>query len=182
MKPRGPGRPTSASRRSSFTSAPSRAMRRRWSPTRVAGFPLGLNIMAGSDWIDPAELSGAAAAIIQVDADNAASIKRFQKLAQAVATPLIAAAYEPPLALVRSLVRAGAHDVIPLPLSLDELETSLGPIRDELDEAAQRRRAPRTPSWSASSRASAAWARRRSPASLRSASRTARPGTGAKPA
>lgn len=101
---------------------------------RVAGFPLGLNIMAGSDWIDPAELSGAAAAIIQVDADNAASLKRFQKLAQAVATPLIAAAYEPPLALVRTLVRNGAHDVIPLPLSLDELETSLGPIRDELEK------------------------------------------------
>ena len=58
-----------------------------------------------------------------------ASIKRFQKLAKAAATPLIAAAYEPPLALVRSLVRAGAHDVVPLPLDLDELEASLAPIR-----------------------------------------------------
>jgi pilus assembly protein CpaE len=100
---------------------------------RVAGFPLGLSILAGSDWIDPDEIAGAAAAIIQVDAENSASIKRFQKLAHAVSTPLIAAAYEPPLALVRTLVRNGAHDVIPLPLSLDELETSLGPIRDELD-------------------------------------------------
>jgi pilus assembly protein CpaE len=100
---------------------------------RVAGFPLGLSILAGSDWIDPDELAGAAAAIIQVDAENSASIRRFQKLAHAVSTPLIAAAYEPPLALVRTLVRNGAHDVIPLPLSLDELETSLGPIRDELD-------------------------------------------------
>jgi pilus assembly protein CpaE len=100
---------------------------------RVAGFPLGLSILAGSDWIDPDEIAGAAAAIIQVDAENSASIRRFQKLAHAVSTPLIAAAYEPPLALVRTLVRNGAHDVIPLPLSLDELETSLGPIRDELD-------------------------------------------------
>jgi pilus assembly protein CpaE len=44
----------------------------------------------------------------------------------------MAAAYDPSLALVRELVRAGAHDVIPLPLSADELETALAPLRDEL--------------------------------------------------
>jgi pilus assembly protein CpaE len=99
---------------------------------RVAGFPLALSIISESDWINPEELSGAAAAVVQVDADSATSIKRFQKLAQAVHTPLIAACYEPPLALVRSLIKAGAHDVIPLPLSPDELEATLAPIRDEL--------------------------------------------------
>jgi pilus assembly protein CpaE len=101
---------------------------------RLAGFPLELDIVSTTDWINPEELSGAAAAIIQVDTDSAASVKRFQKLAQTVQTPLIAAAYEPPLALVRSLIRAGAHDVIPLPLSADELEASLAPIRDELSK------------------------------------------------
>jgi pilus assembly protein CpaE len=101
---------------------------------RIAGFPLGLNIVSTTDWINPEELSGAPAAVIQVDSDSAASVKRFQNLANAVQTPLIAACYEPPLALVRSLIRAGAHDVIPLPLSADELETSLGPIRDELSK------------------------------------------------
>jgi pilus assembly protein CpaE len=101
---------------------------------RVAGFPLGLNIIPTADWIEPADLAGAAAAVIQVDADNAASVKRFQKLAQASGTPLIAAAFEPPLALVRSLVRAGAHDVLPLPLSIDDLETALAPIRAELNK------------------------------------------------
>jgi pilus assembly protein CpaE len=99
---------------------------------RAAGFPLALNISSTTDWINPEDLSGSAAAIIEVDADSPTSIKRFQKLARAVQTPLIAAAYEPPLALVRSLVRAGAHDVIPLPLSMDELEASLAPVRDEL--------------------------------------------------
>jgi pilus assembly protein CpaE len=49
-----------------------------------------------------------------------------------VTTPLIAAAYDPPLALVRSLVRAGAHDVVPLPLNIEDLEASLGPVREEL--------------------------------------------------
>ncbi|MFL6725376.1 MAG: CpaE family protein [Sphingomicrobium sp.] len=99
---------------------------------RVAEFPLGLNILPVTDWIDPEELKRAAAAIIQVDPDTASSVKRFQKLAQAVTTPLIAAAYDPPLALVRALVRAGAHDVVPLPLNIEDIEASLGPIREEL--------------------------------------------------
>ena len=103
---------------------------------RVAGFPLSLSVMPVDDWIDPQELSAAAAGVVQVDVDSAASVKRFQKLAQAVSTPLIAAAYEPPLALVRSLVRAGAHDVVPLPLSMDDLETSLAPVRERLDSTA----------------------------------------------
>jgi pilus assembly protein CpaE len=98
----------------------------------VAGFPLSLNVVPVTDWIDPEEISSAAAAVVQVDADSPASVKRFQKLAQAASTPLIAAAYDPPLALVRSLVRCGAHDVVPLPLSVEDLETSLAPIADKL--------------------------------------------------
>ena len=99
---------------------------------RVAGYPLSLNLCPVTDWIDPEEIDGAAAGVIQVDPGTPASIKRFQKLASATQTPLIAAAFDPPLALVRSLIRSGAHDVVPLPLDLAELETSLAPIRDEL--------------------------------------------------
>lgn len=104
--------------------------------SRIAGFPLELTIVGTTDWINPEDVSGAAAAVIQVDSDNGVSVKRFQKLAHAVSAPLIAACYEPPLALVRSLIRAGAHDVIPLPLSAEELEASLAPVRDELDKRA----------------------------------------------
>jgi pilus assembly protein CpaE len=109
--------------------------------TRVAGFSLQLNLVGDTDWIDPEEVSSAAAALIQVDRDKPASVKRFQKLASLTRTPLIAAAYDPPLAFVRSLIRAGARDVVPLPLDMVELETSLAPIaeslsrRDALDEA-----------------------------------------------
>ncbi|MEO6255885.1 MAG: pilus assembly protein CpaE [Sphingomicrobium sp.] len=99
---------------------------------RVAGFPLVLNLLPLTDWIDPEGLDGAAAAVVQVDVDTPASIKRFQKLAASTETKIIAAAYDPPLALVRALVRAGAHDVIPLPLEIADLETSLAPVRDEL--------------------------------------------------
>jgi pilus assembly protein CpaE len=98
---------------------------------RVAGIPLSLNVIPVTDWIDPAELSGATAGVIQVDADSPASVKRFQKLVQSVETPLIAAAYDPPLALVRSLIKMGAHDVIPLPLTIEDLETSVAPVADE---------------------------------------------------
>ena len=99
---------------------------------RVADLPLTINIVPVTDWIDPDELSKALVAIIQVDADNSASIKRFQKLSQLVSTPLIAGVYEPPLALVRSLVRAGAHDVIPLPASIEEVESSLALLKEEV--------------------------------------------------
>jgi len=98
---------------------------------RVAGFPLSLNIIPVTDWIDPEELASATAGVIQVDADSPASVKRFQKLVQSVETPLIAAAYDPPLALVRSLIKMGAHDVVPLPLSLEYLETSVAPVADD---------------------------------------------------
>lgn len=104
---------------------------------RAAGFPLSLTIVPTADRIDPTDISEACAAVVQVDADSPASIKRFQELAGAVTTPLIAAAYEPPLALVRSLVRAGAHDVVPLPLSIEDLETSLTPLRAEMERRQQ---------------------------------------------
>lgn len=99
---------------------------------RAAGLPLGFSLVPLTDWIDPAELSAAAVAVVQVDPGTPASIKRFERLAAATQTPLIAAAYEPPLALVRSLLRSGAHDVLPLPLTLDDLETSLAPLREQV--------------------------------------------------
>jgi pilus assembly protein CpaE len=100
---------------------------------RVLGLPLSLSIVPVTDWIDPAELSAAAVVVVQVDADTPASIKRFEKLVAATETPVIAAAFEPPLALVRTLLRSGAHDVLPLPLSLSELETCLVPLGEQVE-------------------------------------------------
>lgn len=98
---------------------------------RVASLPVSLNIVPVTEWIDPAELGAAAVGVVQVDPDTPASIKRFERLAAATDTPLIAAAYEPPLVLVRSLLRSGAHDVLPLPLTLDDLETSVAPLGEQ---------------------------------------------------
>ena len=103
---------------------------------RVAGFPISLNVAPVTDLIDPEDLAGSAAAVVQVDPAEPTSLMRFEKLASSTRTPLIAAAYEPPLALVRQLVRAGAHDVVPLPLDIADLETSLLPIRDQIQRNA----------------------------------------------
>jgi pilus assembly protein CpaE len=105
--------------------------------TRVAGLPVHLSVLPTSDWINPESLDGAAVALVQVDADSAASMKRFQKLATSSDTPLIAAAYDPPLALVRSLIRAGAHDVLPLPLALADVEVALAPIVEQLSKRSE---------------------------------------------
>ena len=95
---------------------------------RVAGFPLELVIVDTAQPIDESVLAGAAAAVVQVTEGDDRSIARFKKLAEGP-VPLIAAAYEPSMKLVRTLVRAGAHDVVPLPLDPEELETALDPIR-----------------------------------------------------
>jgi pilus assembly protein CpaE len=101
---------------------------------RAAGFPLSLHPCDPASEIDPASLSGLGAAIVEVAADVPASIQRFQALAKKTRTPLIAAVYEAPLALVRNLIRSGAHDVLPLPIELAEIEASLAPLRDKLTQ------------------------------------------------
>ncbi|MCW3797180.1 hypothetical protein OMW55_05075 [Sphingomonas sp. BN140010] len=98
---------------------------------RVCGLPITLSLCPVTEWIDAADVAASAVAVVQVDADSPASIKRFEKLAEMSRTPLIAATYEPPLALVRSLLKSGAHDVVPLPLTLEELEASVTQVRAE---------------------------------------------------
>ena len=107
---------------------------------RASGFPLELVIVDPFEPVDPSVLSGAAAAVVQVNADDKTSVARFEQLAKGP-VPLIAAAYEPPMSLVRALVRAGAHDVVPLPLDFEELETALEPIRRLVTEQGPRQRA-----------------------------------------
>ena len=107
---------------------------------KAAGFPLELVIADPTATVDPSVLAGAAAAVVQVNWDDPTSVARFEELAKGP-VPLIAAAYEPPLAFVRKLVRAGAHDVVPLPLDPEELETALDPIRRMRSAQGKRERA-----------------------------------------
>jgi len=102
----------------------------------AAGFPLTVHPCEPTADIDPASLNGFAAAIVEVAVDDPASVQRFQSLAKHSRTPLIAAAYEAPLSLVRQLIRSGAHDVLPLPIDIAEIEASLAPLRDRLAQQA----------------------------------------------
>jgi pilus assembly protein CpaE len=95
---------------------------------KAAGFPLDLVLAGAAEDIDSSVLAGSAAVVVQVTENDEASLARFKKLAEGP-VPLIGAAYDPSLAFVRSLVRMGAHDVVPLPLDPEELETALDPIR-----------------------------------------------------
>ncbi|MCM8557960.1 AAA family ATPase [Sphingomicrobium sediminis] len=104
----------------------------------AAGLPLQLVVTRQGDMIEPHDLSGAAAAIIQVDEEDERAVETFAALAEASDTPLLAAAFDPNLGFVRALVRAGAHDVIPLPLDLEELNTSLQPIHDQMAKRVRR--------------------------------------------
>ncbi|MEQ7872906.1 pilus assembly protein CpaE [Sphingomonas sp. ASV193] len=98
----------------------------------IGGFEVELVPVNPSDAIDASRLVGAGAALVEVDVADPASFARFEALAKAKGVALVAAAYDPPLALVRALVRAGAHDVIPLPLDAHELETALRPIAQQI--------------------------------------------------
>jgi pilus assembly protein CpaE len=100
--------------------------------TTVGGFEVGLDPIAPDAAIDPARLSGAEVAVVEVVPSRPESVARFEMLARVTKIPLIAAAYDPKLAEVRALVRAGAHDVIPLPLDTAELETSLAPLHERI--------------------------------------------------
>jgi pilus assembly protein CpaE len=99
---------------------------------RVGGFGCALTLIPVDDPIDLGQIQSSPAAVVQVQADNKASVERFQALAQ-TGVPLIAALYDPPLKVVRELILAGAHDVIPLPLDAADLERSLSPIRERVD-------------------------------------------------
>ncbi len=106
----------------------------------VAGFPLELMIIDASAPVDPATLVGTSALVVQVNENEPASVARFDELAKGD-LPLIGAAYDPSLAFVRKLVRAGAHDVVPLPLDRSELESALDPVRRMIAAQAPRGRA-----------------------------------------
>lgn len=107
-----------------------------WLADAAADPAIELILSPGGETAGPVDLPPRTmAAVIEVAAHDKPSVERFRAFA-ASAVPVIAAAYDPPLAFVRQLVRMGASDVLPLPIERAELETALEPIR------AARRRDP----------------------------------------
>jgi pilus assembly protein CpaE len=99
-----------------------------WINASVQGHPIEV-VVAELDADGEIELPARAmAAIVEVSETRPLSLERFKKLGEG-GVPLVAAAYAPPLAFIRQLIRLGAHDVIPLPLERIELENAIAPIR-----------------------------------------------------
>ena len=107
-----------------------------WIGASAAGFPIEL-VLAAADQAPDGAIRGAAALVIEVVEGEPASLTRFIALA-AGEIPVIAAVHDPSLGFVRQLVRFGAHDVVPLPIELGELNSAL--------EAIGRQRAAAPPS------------------------------------
>lgn len=104
--------------------------------SRVAGFPIAIRLTEIDAAIAADEVAAAPVAVIQVAQDQPGSVERFAQLAK-IGVPLVAAAFDPQLKLVRELILAGAHDVVPLPLSREELERSLKPLRQRIESQLQ---------------------------------------------
>jgi len=99
-----------------------------WVGAIIGGHPVEV-IVVDLDSTAPIELPPRPiAAVVEVSSERPASVERFAALG-ASGVPLVAAAYNPPLAFTRQLIRMGAHDVIPLPIEREELENALEPIR-----------------------------------------------------
>ena len=99
-----------------------------WGGASVAGHPIEA-IVAELDSTANIDLPPRAlAAVVEVSESRPESIERFAALGKGE-VPLVAAAFNPPLAFIRQLIRMGAHDVIPLPVERAELESALEPIR-----------------------------------------------------
>ena len=108
-----------------------------WIGASAAGFPIEMVLAAADQAPDDASIRGAAALVIEVVEGEPASLARFIALAEGE-TPVVAAVHDPSLGFVRQLVRFGAHDVVPLPIELGELDSAL--------EAIGRQRAAAPPS------------------------------------
>lgn len=92
----------------------------------IAGFELRFEYAGCDGPLPPGIFSGGRAIIAEVEADNEASWLRLEhiiSLSQSV--PIAAAIANPGHAEMRRCLRLGACDVLPLPLSADELATAL---------------------------------------------------------
>ncbi len=110
-----------------------------WTGANAAGFPVELAFAPLDAPLEENVFAGTAAAVVEVSESSKLSTERFAALAKGD-VPLVAAAYEPSLAFVRTLIRMGAHDVVPLPIELPELESALDPIRRQRASEKSRQR------------------------------------------
>src|SRR6478672_4615221 len=94
---------------------------------QIDGFEVRLTMLDPSADVPPATLDSANVLVLEVRRDSRASLERLVRvLKERHGAYVIAAVRDPSVADARSLLRAGAADILSLPLQQEELETALG--------------------------------------------------------
>lgn len=107
---------------------------------QVAGFDVRVTMLDPAADVPPAMLDSAPVLVLEVRRDSRASLERLVRvLKQHKGSHVIAAVRDPSVADARSLLRAGAADILSLPLQQDELEATLEQIRNLIEAESKER-------------------------------------------
>ncbi len=102
----------------------------------VADFGLIMHMLAADAPIPGEDIDLASVLVVEVRADDDASLKRILSLQHDYPRlKIVAAVRDASLPIVRTLLRAGISDVLSLPLNRDELTACLQQIRDDLEKS-----------------------------------------------
>lgn len=108
----------------------------------MAGFDLRMTVLDTAAPVPAEAARDAQLLIVEVRRDQPASVERLKTLVKTSDRPVVAAVDRLCVEGARELLRAGASDVLPLPLTAEEVEAALERIRGDLDNRASRE-APR---------------------------------------
>jgi pilus assembly protein CpaE len=107
---------------------------------QIAGFDVRVTMLDPSADVPAAMQDSANVLILEVRRDSRASLERLVRvLKEHKGAHVIAAVRDPSVADARSLLRAGAADILSLPLQEEELEATLGQIRALIEVESQHR-------------------------------------------
>jgi pilus assembly protein CpaE len=108
----------------------------------LAGFDLRMTMLDTAAPVPAEIVRDAQLLVLEVRRDQPASVERLKTLVKASDRPVVAAVDNLCIEGARELLRAGASDVLPLPLTAAEVEAALDRVRGDLESAA-RRHAPK---------------------------------------
>jgi pilus assembly protein CpaE len=103
-------------------------------PPEIAGFSVIFRLLDPGIALPSDDLKAAQVILVEFRPEQAHALDRIiQIVAHAKGRPVVAAVTAPSLDQVRTLMRAGITDVIPLPLEATELKQTLASLRDRVD-------------------------------------------------
>lgn len=104
----------------------------------LSGFDLRMTMLDATAPVPTDIARDAHVLILEVRRDLPASVERFKALVKGSDRPVVAAVDNLSVEDARDLLRAGASDVLPLPLTVAEIEAALVRIRGDLEAASVR--------------------------------------------